>query len=214
MVESLFSWLKTYEAVAIWLEGIALVLIFVWDRIDSRKQHKETLAQLEVSQKQTNALIDSERAWVLVDIGRLPDFQPEPNQVQILWIFPTIRNYGKTPARLKRIVGILKLIPQDGQLPAIPEYIPGQGFDQQIDTVLPPGVPIQPRLGMSGDEFIQIRAGTLTLYVHGFIEYLDIGQTERRTAYCFAYVVQSGFSPAESGFYPCIEVPRDYIKCT
>jgi hypothetical protein len=44
--------LKTYESVAIWLEGIALVAIFIWDRIDSHQQHKETLAQIDVSQRQ------------------------------------------------------------------------------------------------------------------------------------------------------------------
>jgi hypothetical protein len=214
MVETIINWFRTYEFVAIWLEGIALVAIFFWDRLDNSKQHKEILAQLEVSQKQTEALIDSERAWILADIAKLPNFQPDPNQVQFLWIFPTIKNYGKTPARIKRIVGIVKLISEDEQLPTVPEYIPGQGFDQRIDTVLPPGIPIQPRLVLSGDEFIKIRVGKLTLYIHGFIEYLDIGRTERRTAYCFAYLVQSGFSPAESGFYPCLEVPTAYTECT
>jgi hypothetical protein len=62
-------WLRTYEFIAICLEGIALILIFVWDRLDSRKQHEETLAQLQVSQKQADALVSSERAWVMVGIG-------------------------------------------------------------------------------------------------------------------------------------------------
>jgi hypothetical protein len=61
MVETVFNWLKTYESVAIWLEGIALVLIFVWDRVDSRKQHEETLSQL-------HALTNTERAWVMVNV--------------------------------------------------------------------------------------------------------------------------------------------------
>src|ERR1700731_3482932 len=68
MWESFSSWLRTYESVAIWLEGIALVLIFVWDRLDSRQQHKETLAQLNASQAQADALINSERAWLMVDV--------------------------------------------------------------------------------------------------------------------------------------------------
>ena len=68
MWEEFLTWLTRYESVAIWLEGIALVLIFVWDRIDSRHQHRETLAQLAVSQKQADALINSERAWVMVTV--------------------------------------------------------------------------------------------------------------------------------------------------
>jgi hypothetical protein len=60
------EWLKTYESVAIWLEGIALILILGLDwreRIDQRKerkeQHKETAAQLAASQKQVEAAIKS-----------------------------------------------------------------------------------------------------------------------------------------------------------
>jgi hypothetical protein len=56
MWETFTTWLKTYESVAIWLEGIALVLIFVWDRIDSRQQHRETLAQLGISQETLKVL--------------------------------------------------------------------------------------------------------------------------------------------------------------
>ena len=38
-------WFSTHEWVAIWLEGIALVAIFIWDRLDSRAQHEQMLAQ-------------------------------------------------------------------------------------------------------------------------------------------------------------------------
>lgn len=51
----MWKWLKDYESVAIWLEGVALVLIFVWDRLDSRSQHKETLRQLAITEKQAEA---------------------------------------------------------------------------------------------------------------------------------------------------------------
>jgi hypothetical protein len=51
-LEGLIPWLQTHEFVAIWLEGIALLAIFIWDRIDSHQNHKETLAQIDVSQRQ------------------------------------------------------------------------------------------------------------------------------------------------------------------
>ena len=47
-----FDWFKRNEHVALWLEGIALILIFVWDRLDAQAEHKETLAQIEIA-KQT-----------------------------------------------------------------------------------------------------------------------------------------------------------------
>lgn len=53
---------KNYEFVAIWLEGLALVLIFIWDRLDNRKQHEETLAQLKVSQQQVEVSLEQVEA--------------------------------------------------------------------------------------------------------------------------------------------------------
>jgi hypothetical protein len=82
MIETVINWLKTYDFIAIWLEGIALVAIFVWDRLDSRKEHEETLAQMEIMRgqalatetaanaatKSAEALINSERAWIIAEL--------------------------------------------------------------------------------------------------------------------------------------------------
>jgi len=61
-METIVTWLRTYEFIAIWLEGIALVAIFVLDwrerkdqRKDRKEQHEETVAQLKVSQEQVAA---------------------------------------------------------------------------------------------------------------------------------------------------------------
>jgi len=170
--------------------------------------------QIDIMERQNEHFTNSERAWALVDIGKLPDFQPDPNRLQILWIYPMIKNYGRTPAHITRIAGIVKLIPDGEKLPEIPEYTVGQGFDERINTVLPPEVPIQPRLGVSGDEFIRVQEGKVTLYVHGFVEYSDVNRNRRRSAYCFVYVRQGGFSPAESGFYPAFNAPEAYTECT
>lgn len=232
-----WTWLQAHEqSLAIWLEGLALVAIFGLELKEHKRQgrerkeqHEESAAQMAIMQSQADAirdnaiaakanaeaLINSERAWVLVDIGKLPPFDPDPNQVQILWIFPRIKNHGKAVARIKRVAGIVKLIPEGEKLPVVPEYILGQGFNEQIDIVLPPEVPIQPRLGISGDEWIKVQRGRFSLFVHGFVEYFDgVSEQQRRSAYCFGYVIQGGFSPAESGFYPYLEAPRAYTECT
>lgn len=55
MCSSFLDWLTKYEAVAIWLEGIALVLIFVWDRFDAHDAREESTKQLSVSRDQVEA---------------------------------------------------------------------------------------------------------------------------------------------------------------
>ncbi len=52
MWEAFLKWLNTHEALALWVEGFALVAIFIWDRIDNHHQHKQTLEQIDVSQRQ------------------------------------------------------------------------------------------------------------------------------------------------------------------
>src|ERR1700730_2841326 len=66
MWQTLLAWFRANEFIAIWLEGIALVLIFGLDwreRIDQRKerreQHEETSAQLAASQSQLAAMTRS-----------------------------------------------------------------------------------------------------------------------------------------------------------
>ena len=76
------AWLRTNEWLALWVEGLALVAIFIWDRIDSHQQHDETVKQMEIMQNQARAtemaanaatksaeaLINSERAWVIAEL--------------------------------------------------------------------------------------------------------------------------------------------------
>src|SRR6266851_1264598 len=76
------TWLDSHQYLAIWLEGIALLAIFIWDRWDSHQQHKQTLAQMTIMQNQARAtetaahaasksaeaLINSERAWIIAEL--------------------------------------------------------------------------------------------------------------------------------------------------
>jgi hypothetical protein len=52
---TVFEWFNKYQAVAIWLEGIALILIFIWDRIDARDAQEESNKHLLVFQEQAEA---------------------------------------------------------------------------------------------------------------------------------------------------------------
>jgi hypothetical protein len=65
ILSAITTWVKTHEYLAIWLEGIALVAIFIWDRIDSREQHKETLKQMGVMERhvlETGKVADAAKA--------------------------------------------------------------------------------------------------------------------------------------------------------
>lgn len=50
-----FSFLKNNEWIALWVEGLALVAIFFWDRKDASDQQRETLEQHAIWRKQIHA---------------------------------------------------------------------------------------------------------------------------------------------------------------
>jgi len=94
--------LTKYEAVAIWLEGIALVLIFVWDRFDANDAREESAKQLSVSRDQVEATIrpfvsyssvarDAEEAIADLDNNAMTEIWCPEAQAQI-------KNYGSGPA--------------------------------------------------------------------------------------------------------------------
>lgn len=147
------DWLRTHEFIAIWLEGIALLLIFVWDRLDRRKQHRETLAQLGVSQKQVEtaqnnaaaarasaaSLIHTERAWVMAELG-----WPEKSVLHVVRsaskseaegpvervttsVELTCRNEGRSPAWIDNVYGHLEILPAGSPLGS-PNRSDGQNF--------------------------------------------------------------------------------------
>lgn len=119
------NWFDSHQYVALWLEGIALLLIFIWDRIDASQQHEQTVAQIRASEaaataanKSAEALINSERAWVIAELiplctkfkngrwhRRVGDGWTELNSIEILdgyFRMHTLRftNMGRTPAHI------------------------------------------------------------------------------------------------------------------
>jgi len=170
------------------------------------------LKTLRAIQRQIEIQISGERAWVLVDPGIIPDdFEPNPNRVAFLEVRPIIKNYGKTPAQITRVGISEEKVPAAGALQPEPKY----KYEQSVDIVLPPDQPIQPlRIMIAQTDFIDVRQGDPVLYVHGFVDYLDLGGQERKTRFCFVYNVPSGFTSSNRGFYISGNAPAAYTKCT
>lgn len=128
MCSAFLDWLTKYEAVAIWLEGIALVAIFIWDRKDSHDAHKETLKQMAIMQSQANAgkdaaeaakanaeaaklgaqaVLNSERAWIEIILGPVtqPDYEDDAQSVYsgLFQCSIQIENKGKTIAHIESV---------------------------------------------------------------------------------------------------------------
>jgi hypothetical protein len=190
------DWLTKYEAVAVWLEGIALVAIFIWDRVDAHHDHTETLAQLDIAQAQIKISQNAERAWVLTELAwarnelrvvtgtskRKDEPQVEETSVTVQLI---CRNEGRSPAWIEKIQGYCELV--EGRLKDLSSPV---GHEAQ--PFLPIG-PIAP--GKSETRLVCMyclghvkRDQLLSVFV--LVEYRDIfGQTRVTTC---GYTVSGG----------------------
>ncbi len=122
MCSAFLDWLTKYEAVAVWLEGIALVFIFFWDRIDSNRDHTETVAQLKIAQDQIKISQNAERAWVMTELV-WPEYERlrvvtgtssrpgEANEETTTVIVKLLcRNDGRSPAWVDKIQGYCEIV--------------------------------------------------------------------------------------------------------
>jgi len=126
---TVFDWLRTNEqSVAIWLEGIALVAIFVLELKEYRRQgrerieqQKESAAQMAIMQSQADAakanaeaaklgakaVLNSERAWVEIILGSptQPDYEDDPRSTSsgLFECAIQIENKGKTIAHVESV---------------------------------------------------------------------------------------------------------------
>ena len=156
-------------------------------------------------------MVNAERAWIIAtDIGKLPDFTPDPTKVEILWINVPFKNFGKTPARVVRAHIRAHQIAIGEKLPPEPEY---QSADA-LDFILPGTVDGQLSVGLSASDFIEIWESKKILYLYGFIDYIDVGNIKRQARFCYRYNIPAGFNPNPRGFAADFKAPQTYTKCT
>jgi hypothetical protein len=119
-----------WSAIGIWVEAIALVAIFIWDRIDASRDHDETLKQIKLVQDQINISQNAERAWIMTGLLWTSDYLHVVTQTSggnagegsldtttiaaYLWC----KNEGRSPAFVDSIQGYAELVEKRlGDLP-------------------------------------------------------------------------------------------------
>jgi hypothetical protein len=129
LLTALASWLSTHEYIAVWAEGIALVAIFIWDRLDSRAAHRQTIDQLKIAQASAESVINSERAWIMGDmilyegttlpIAELTDGKGTDETAVRVKLRCT--NEGKSPAWIDNVYAHLEIASELAKLSSPPK---------------------------------------------------------------------------------------------
>ena len=160
-------------------------------------------------------LLNSERAWILIDTGDIPDnFEPNQYSLEVLDVRPIVRNTGRTPGWITRGSIRYYTVPDGSQLPAEPDYRGGMA-DVNVNIILAPNGFIQSMyVPIPFSVFVAVRQGNPKLYVYGFVDYTDFANRQRQSRFCFIYDVPKGLYPQARGFHMAVEVPIAYTQCT
>jgi len=166
-----------------------------------------------------------ERAWLTIKVGDIVQGELEFRYAKV-----PIKNTGRTPARVKRIVVTSMLIPfpkqgwgRPGELPT--EFTLGHSDHTMVvegrDFVIPPGGEHMMYAMIFNTEWgtltKKLSEGKQSWYVYGFVEYFDTikGREIHKTGFCEIYWVADEPSKDVEGFrFTANLIPRAYICAT
>jgi hypothetical protein len=217
--DSLYRWYLRATIIGVCGGLIGLVFLIL--------QTIATHTAADAAKKSAEALIKSERAWINVEVNtseKLTEVRLPPTLDQF-WIWPRIKNYGKTPARITRIVIRPHLLPAaipnlpqhiPPQLPPEPEYASELTADSEAEIMVPPQVEISPfPAGIDVSDFERIKQRVEFLYVYGYVNYTDISGLHRQTRFCQLYWVPFGIKdPHGEDFLWYRNTPAAYTEST
>jgi hypothetical protein len=188
--------------------GIVGLCILIWQSVLLRKA-------ANAAKESADSLKDTERAWIIGSLENLPSEPGFSNGLEVFWIMPVFRNYGRTPGTILNIKLRLHYLAKGEKLPDEPLYegdsVRTRTFEGEL--VLPPKIPVQPiSVGTTGGDFWQIRKNGEQLFIYGVVHYRDVAGRPFFSRFCYGYFVQGGFNPLTTGFY--VGGPDAYNRAT
>ena len=171
--------------------------------------------------RQNNFFTESERAWLTATVT---NFEQPSEHSHLVWIEIPIKNDGRTPARIKQIAVTNKLLPvpssgwgRPGELPKEPDFSSDRTItlSGQDIIVTPCGALRHMHTYISPEEVKRINAREVSLYVYGFVEYLDTVKGKgHKTCFCSIYWVPEKGYNEPTGFMFSQIIPKAYFCAT
>jgi len=134
-------------------------------------------------------------------------------RLEVIYVYPVIRNYGKTIAKITLAKAKFLVLPYGQRLPDEPDYASPEFNSVAGINLLPPDNPamaLQP--SVSNLDFMPVYERKATLWLYGFVDYYDTNGLSHQTRFCLEYCVPGGFNPNAEGFF--LSGPEKYTRCT
>jgi hypothetical protein len=216
------GWIVLISTIVLALVGVAGVGVAIYTVRKIARQTAAIEAQTAATEKaaestkaNADAFISSERAWIMVETGQIPDnFEHDPNRLQVLEVRPVVINRGRTVGRITRGFIAKHTVAKNEKLPPEPDYT-GKMSDVEVNLILAPTMLAQPlHVLIPLRDIESARLGVVTLYIYGFVDYTDLARIDRQTRFCFVYYLPGGYTVQPRGFYNAVDIPIAYTECT
>jgi hypothetical protein len=174
-----FTGISAIATVALVLVGLGGVFAAMW-----------TLLAIK---SQTNHMVNSERAWVIISATHPPALVPlSPGMIRPWNVFRfDLVNKGKTVATIMEFNGGCRVLPIDAALPSVPEYtrppLQMHGYVLAPDITIN-GVSVEIDEPLDARKLNLILRSELRLYVYGFIDYLDFSMKPHTIKFCYIFI--------------------------
>jgi hypothetical protein len=178
--------------------------------------------------KNAEALMNSERAWILVTMDAtgpklsadnrwlwedgmplsiddvLKNRHHKPQRIRY-----TLRNYGRSPGWLISHRGYAQIVPTINGLPSSPDYSRTASFlGERSNLLYEPGKDRGTAVSIPSAELDPVANRESFLYVYGIIKYKDVWNGIHETGFCFYWHVPGPGDPDPQGWYA--EGPEGY----
>jgi hypothetical protein len=191
------------------------------ESVSMRRQTTLLRKSADAASLNAEILVNSERAWVQVEVIGDADWVKEPGGSTKIWFRPLLKNFGRTPATIESMVVRPHLLPRDESfpdpplLPPEPDYVSPQSAFTDKHAFLPPVMGINPlAIAINDGDFEAMKKREMFLYVYGKIIYRDISGEGRESRFCNLYWIPPDEShPAQEGFMTTGNTPNAYTEC-
>lgn len=184
------------DILPVWVGGAAALIASIVGARTLGKIKEQTEAAVVASnaaKKSADAQINIERPWLLIEELKAPQYtkvvSSDPTSLQGNFLY-TIKNYGKTPARVCALMTRFELgesadlPPNPTEVFGIPDFLINPHIISQ-NGVRPHTETLSPAL--SSHQNRELNAAKMFLWAYGFVRYRDVHGGYYETRICYRY---------------------------
>ena len=165
--------------------------------------------------RQVKKMRSLERAWIVGSPQvRKFDVPPGPGE-RLIYSF-TLKNVGRTPARILETGFAVRKVESLALIPMEPKYAGTEERSFHGAMLVPNDSIVITATGgeITPDEYTALKNQKLVMYAYGYVKYRDVFERYRETRFCHYCRFPGTGDPLQEGIQLCVEAPKAYNRAT